>query len=548
MTLAQYIAERLQKQGVTDVFGIPGGVILDLLYAFDEAKSNLTPHLMYHEQDAGFAACGYAQVSGTLGVAYATKGPGFTNLVTAIAEAYYESIPVLFITGHSADIVGGMRTMDDQEMDTCFIVEKITKSAKRLDDADTICADLEDAIRTCLSGRKGPVLLDISSKLWKQEVMPNNSERYDMVKPIEVDYATIARTIAEASRPVLLIGDGIRQANAVDALCDLDKKMEIPVISSRASHDMLASSGHYMGYIGSHGIRYANFVLSKADLIITIGNRMHYPTQSKSFNQALKDTNVLRFDIDGSEFKREVPNAMTYAIDAKELIVNLCNSQLYFGDHREWNKVCARIKSELCDMDTESPIPGIASILRSAPINSVVTCDVGNQELLVSRASVWINSGHTTIYSKSFGSLGNALGKAIGAYYATRKSVVCFIGDQGLQMNSQELQYVAQHRLPITIVVLNNKKSGMIYDREMTRYNYAVHTTRESGYECPDWKAIAKAYGIGWSSLDDIHFETPSIVELIYEKEQIPFVPQGVDCQDMRPELSRDIFDLLSTL
>lgn len=548
MTVAQYIAVRLQEQGVTDVFGIPGGVILDLLYAFDEAKPTLTPHLMYHEQDAGFAACGYAQASGKLGVTYATKGPGFTNLVTAIAEAYYESIPVLFITGHSADVVEGMRSMNDQEMDTCSIVETITKSAKRLDDENTFCADFEDAISTCLSGRKGPVLLDVSSMLWMQEVIPNLCNPSDKMESFDVNCADIARTISEAKRPVLLIGDGIRQANAVGVLRDLVEKMDIPVLSSRASHDILASHEHYMGYIGSRGVRYANFVLSKADLIITIGNRMHYPIQSQSFSQALQDTKVLRFDIDSSEFKREVPNSTTYAINAKELIINLCGSQLDFGDHEDWNRVCARIKSELRDADIEFPIPEIAYILRSAPANSVVTCDVGNHEFLVSRASMWTRSEHPTIYSKAFGALGNALGKAIGAYYATRKSVVCFTGDQGLQMNSQELQYVAHHQLPIAIVVLNNKKSGMIYDREMARYNYAVHTTSESGYGCPDWEAIAKAYGIGWSSLDEIDFEIPSIIELNYEKEQIPFIPQGAECQEMRPSLSEELYNMLNRL
>ena len=548
MKIAQYIVESLQKHGVTDVFGIPGGVILDLLYAFDASKPKLTPHLTYHEQDAGFAACGYAQASGKLGVAYATKGPGFTNLITAIAEAYYESIPVLFITAHSSDLVEGMRTMSDQEMDTCAMVDKITKCAMRLDNAETFVEDVEKAIYTCLSGRKGPVLLDISSSLWKREVEPCKIPSEENTIEEDIDYADIARVISEAKRPVVLVGDGIVQASAQDEFCELVAKMDIPVISSRATHYLLAGDTHYMGYIGSHGMRCANFVLAKADLIIAIGNRMHYPVQSKSYREAMSNKKVLRFDIDPSEFKREIPNSKVCTIDAKELISDMLNGGYNYGSHAEWNKVCNRIRVELNDTDCDSPIPEIVSILRSMPLNSVITCDVGNHEMLVSRASVWTDSQHQTIYSKAFGALGNALGKAIGAYYASRRPVLSFVGDQGLQMNSQELQYIAQHQLPIAVVVMNNEKSGMIYDREMARYDHAVHTNKDSGYGQPNWEDVAYAYGMNYSQLEDVNFAKPTVAELCYEQEQIPYIPQGEDIQNMSPRLSEDLYNQLNTL
>lgn len=548
MKIAQYIVDSLQNHGVTDVFGIPGGVILDLLYAFDAAKPKLTPHLMYHEQDAGFAACGYAQSSGKLGVAYATKGPGFTNLITAVAEAYYESIPVLFITAHSSDLVDGMRTMSDQEMDTCAIVDKITKYAMCLDNAETFVEDFEHAIHTCLSGRKGPVLLDISSALWRQGVEAREIPIDESAIKDDVDFTEVARLIRDAKRPVILAGDGIIQATAQDEFIDLVAKMDIPVITSRATHYMVAEDTHYMGYIGSHGMRCANFVLAKADLIMSIGNRMHYPLQSISFGDAMANKKVLRFDVDPSEFKREIPNSKTYAIDAKELISEMRNGACDYGNHAEWNRVCKRIRVELNDTDCEFPIPEIASILRLVPLNSVITCDVGNHEMLLSRASVWTGSQHQTIYSKAFGALGNALGKAIGAYYATRKPVLCFVGDQGLQMNSQELQYLAQHQLPITVVVLNNEKSGMIYDREIARYDYAVHTSKDSGYGHPNWEHVAHAYGMEYRQLEDVDFTEPTIVELCYAHEQIPYIPQGEKMQNMSPRLPDDLYNQLNTL
>ena len=548
MKITQYIVDSLQKHGITDVFGIPGGVILDLLYAFDAAKPKLTPHLTYHEQDAGFAACGYAQASGKLGVAYATKGPGFTNLITAIAEAYYESIPVLFITAHSSDVVEGMRTMSDQEMDTCAIVHTITKFAKRLDKAETFVGNFEKAIHTCISGRRGPVLLDISSALWRQEVEPYEISKAECTIKDDIDYAELAYIISAAKRPVILVGDGVVQASVQEEFSELVAKIDVPVISSRATHYLLAGDPHYMGYIGSHGMRSANFVLAKADMIIAIGNRMHYPVLSKSFKEAMNNKQVLRFDIDPTEFKRAIPNSKVYTIDAKELISDMLKGGYNYGSHAEWNGVCNRIRVELNDTDCESPIPEIASILRSMPLNSVITCDVGNHEILVPRASVWTDSQHQTIYSKAYGALGNALGKAIGAYYATRKPVLCFAGDQGLQMNSQELQYIAQHQLPITVVVMNNEKSGMIYDREMARYDYAVHTSQDSGYGHPNWKDVAHAYGMNYSQLEDVDFAKPTVAELCYEQEQIPYIPQGVEIQNMCPHLSEDMYNQLNAL
>jgi len=548
MTVVEYIVNSLQKHGVTDVFGIPGGVILDLLYAFDAAQPQLTPHLMYHEQDAGFAACGYAQANGRLGVAYATKGPGFTNLITPIAEAYYESLPVLFITAHSSDVVNDMRTMSDQEMDTCAMVDKITKCAMRLDNADTFVEDYEKAIQTCLNGRRGPVLLDISTVLWRQEVEPIKIPYEEVTTVDDIDYAEIARIVSESNRPVILAGDGIVQASAIDELSTLVSKMDIPVISSRATHYLLAGDLHYMGYIGSHGMRSANFVLAKADLVIAIGNRMHYPIQSKTYREVMNNKKVLRFDIDPLEFKRNIPNSQTYTIDAKELMSDMINDANSYGNHAEWNKVCHNIKERLNNVDCEPPIPEISSILRSAPLDIVMTCDVGNLELLVSRASVWMNSKHRTFYSKAFGALGNALGKAIGAYYATMKPVLCFVGDQGLQMNSQELQYVSQHQLPITIVVMNNEKSGMIYDREMARYDHSVHTCKGSGYYYPNWKGIAHAYGMLYSQSTAVDFTTPTIVELCYEQEKIPYIPQGVECQNMCPFLPPDTYEQINML
>ena len=211
MTGAQYIVDSLIRKGVTDAFGIPGGVVLSLLYAMDERKSELTPHLSYHEQCSGFAACGYAQASGKIGVAYATRGPGFTNLITAIADAYYDSLPTLFITAHSAPCPPeGMRAMADQEMDTCSMVRNVTKMAVRIDDENSFAKNINKALQVATEGRKGPVFLDIAASLFKKEIacVTNDNNIHS-----EDDYSKyidkIAGAVKSAKRPIILVGDGI---------------------------------------------------------------------------------------------------------------------------------------------------------------------------------------------------------------------------------------------------------------------------------------------------------------------------------------------------
>ena len=553
MTGAQYIVDSLIKRGVTDAFGIPGGVILPLLYEFDNRKSELVPHLSYHEQCAGFAACGYAQASGNLGVAYATRGPGFTNLITAIADAYYDSLPVIFITAHSAPFPPkGMRVMADQEMDTCSMVSNITKKAERLDDIFSFADDFEELCAIALSGRKGPVFLDVSTRVLSQEV--HNCTK---VVTSEIQYTKIfdANRIIEAldnaKRPVILAGDGINQANARDLFQQFCKKANIPVVSSRFTHDILEGSEQYYGYVGSHGMRCANFILSKTDLILSLGNRLHFPPKSESFGEILDHARIIRCEIDDSEFYREIPNTTIVHADVRDVLYSLCQVENY-GNHAEWINVCNTLKEKLAATDMSSAIESISNILNMIPSCYAISNDVGNNEFWVSRACVQSGITNRTYYSKSFGALGCGLGKSIGLYYATRMPVLCFVGDQGLQMNIQELQYISQHQLPITIVLINNQSSGMIKDREAAVFKRLVHTTLESGYQSPDFRVVCESYGIEYISdgtIDRFRHNKPYFIEIKIEESLglVPTLPRGKKCQDMQPSLSTELYDFLNS-
>lgn len=554
MTGAQYIVDSLISRGVTDAFGIPGGVILPLLYEMERRKPLFTPHLSYHEQCAGFAACGYAQASGKIGVAYATRGPGFTNLITAIADAYYDSLPVLFVTAHSAPCPpNGMRVMADQEMDTCSMVRNITKKTARLDDPMSFADDFEELCETALNGRKGPVFLDVSTRVLKQEVHNStNVIRAVKQQSKSFDASRIVEALRNAKRPVILAGDGINQVHARDLFQNFCEKSKIPVISSRFTHDILGGADLYFGYVGSHGMRCANFILSKTDLILSLGNRLHFPPKSESFGEILEHARIIRCEIDEGEFNRDIPNTIIVQADLRELLSALCQREDY-GNHAEWRNVCNILKEKLSTTDINTAIKSISNILEVLPSNYIISNDVGNNEFWVSRACVASGIKNRAFYSKSFGALGCGLGKAIGFYYATRQPVLSFVGDQGLQMNIQELQYISQHQLPITIVLLNNQSSGMIKDREAIVYNHLVHTTPESGYRFPDFKVVCEAYGIDYISdgtIGKLSQKKPTFVEIKIDESLSlkPSLPRGYKCDNMQPSLSVELLRRLQSL
>lgn len=555
MKVAEYIVSQLISSGTTDAFGVPGGVILDLLYELHEQKG-ITPHLCYNEQTAGFAACGYAQISRRLGVVYVTKGPGFTNAITPMADAYYDSTPVLFITSHtSIESHCKMRSEVDQEMNTCDIVHSFTKLAVRIDRIEDVVPMFSQAIETALFGRQGPVLIDINVSLFRKNIDANIVRKYAFNETVKHhDYVNIiASEIKKSKRPIFLVGDGVNQAGIQTILNEFVEKYNIPVLSSRCAHNVISNRNFYFGYVGSHGVRYANFILSKADLVIVMGNSLKFPTESTSYESILKNSRIIHFDCDCKEFERHKSISDNYLCDLKYLFLSPNNED--FGNHSEWMKVCTTIRSALREKDICDPILQISYFLKFISPETPIVCDVGNNEFWVSRALVYAEKTNKTLYSKSFGALGCAIGKAVGVYYATKKHVVVFVGDQGFQFNIQELQYISQHKLPISIVVINNMSSGMIKDRELLgAYDYPLHVTEQSGYKPLSLEKIAAAYSIQYvefsNEIKDFECEGPAIIELAVSTMQnlIPYLPKGNECQNLYPQLESSLYETLNSL
>lgn len=563
MTGAQYLVEVLKRNGVTDAFGIPGGVILEMIYALNNSGS-ITPHLCYHEQAAGFAAVGYAQASGKLGVAYATRGPGFTNLVTAIADAYCDSVPVLFITSHVGKILNSdIRLTNNQEIDTCAMVKGVTKYAKRIDSPENFANSLEEACCFATEGRKGPVFIDVVSSVWKAEIKNNKhaviSKKQDSNRDTSC-LSQIVESVKAAKKPIILIGDGINQTKTETYIRKFVEKCRIPVLSSRYATNVIADSPYYYGYIGGFGVRYANFILSKTDLIVSFGNRLNFPINSESYHNIPYQAKIIRFDVDKGELSKEIPQALSYNKDLSSFLPELVAYEADYGNHTEWLTVCDAIKNDLWNEDVNEVVKAIDTILANTPEEATIVSDVGNHEFWVSRACAHSNRKGNLFYSKSFATLGSAMVKAIGAYYATGKPVVCFIGDQGFQMNIQELQYISQHQLPILVVVLNNQVSGMIRDKEITGYNSNfLHSTFESGYQTPNLKEFAALYHLNYAEIDSKNMSDGKIkagvnalgiLNLLINKNLSlePSLPRGHQPQDMVPKIVESRYEYLNNL
>lgn len=558
-----WIIDYLIKQGVTDIFGIPGVVVLDFLYAAERRNPEIVPHLAYHEQGAAFAACGYAQISGKLGVAYSTRGPGLTNMITAIADAYYDSIPTVFITAHATlDVYSEMRVMNNQEIDTVDLVKNISKKAVRIDRIEELQTEVIDSIGIAMKDRKGPVVLDIWSGLFSQEVS-DCQEKIISETIIDCDEWTgdiqiISEKIRNSKRPILLIGNGVRDKITKELIREISEKNDIPILSSRIGQDILPDSFLYYGYVGSRASRYSNFILSKADLIVVLGNRMAFPINSKSYKPLIDGTEIIRIEIDKSEFSRSFCNSTNLNADVSTILSKLVDESLEYENSDNWISVCNTLRDRLNCWDTNPIVETIDHIIHLGNCDVPILCDVGNNSFWVSLAYTYSGATNRILYSGSFGTLGCAIPKSIGAYFETRKPVLCFVGDQGFQFNIQELQFISSNKLPISIVVLNNQSSGMIMERQKVKYEgHLLHTTLNDGYGFPSFEDVARCYGIKYirvedkKDLSDVEkLDMPQIIEVIIDQdvELSPSLPLGNECQDLFPAIPREVYMKLNNL
>lgn len=532
MNVSEYIVNYLQQKGIKDFFGYQGTMIAYFIEAIC-SNPNVDNHSCYNEQGAAFAAVGYAKTNGSCGVAYATSGPGALNLVSGIADAYYDSVPVIFITGQLNTTeyteIADLRQQGFQQTDVVGVTKPITKYSVMIDDAAKVADELEKAWNIANSGRRGPVVLDIPMNIQKAEMPDNCNKMQQKIKQNETNFSfvnDIFRMLDEAKRPVLMLGNAISRKDK-DLIRRLVDKLNIPVITSMPGIDLIDSDDRRnLGYLGAaYGFRAANIVAyKKADLILSLGSSM-CRRQTGNPDKFAVNANIIRIDLDETELKRKVhSDEISYVADVNELIPYMVEADYTAPDREEWIGVCniCKTRTEAFNDSCDERVPNalVKRIGELAVSHSNFAIDVGQHQIWSAQSLSSIGN-RRIIFSGGHGAMGFALPAAIGAYYAGRNKTFCIAGDGAFQMNIQELQWIVREQIPITIFVMNNNVLGLIRQQQDDFFGSRYFgSSAEGGFDSPSFVDIGRAYGIDSYRVSGIN-ELDALKDIINEMKPI---------------------------
>jgi acetolactate synthase I/II/III large subunit len=548
---SQILLNCLVAEGVDVMFGYPGGAIMPVYDALYDYADRLTHILVRHEQGAIHAAQGFARVSGKVGVALATSGPGATNLVTGLADALIDSTPVVCITGQVfAHLLG---TDAFQEIDVINTTLPVTKWNVQVTEAKDIAPAVAKAFYIAKTGRQGPVLIDITKNAQNELIEEFEYERCEHIrtyKPKPVLQATqvtaAAELINKAKRPYILAGQGILLSGASKELIAFSEKTGIPVASTLLGLGAFPQDHpNYVGYLGMHGNYSPNVNTNECDVLIGIGMRFD-DRVTGNVSKYAKQAKVVHIDIDKAEINKIIKTDAFVLADAKEALKALtekCEEKKYpewvesfhAMDKIEYEKV---IKHEFNPKCEELMMAEVINCLSNKTNGeAIVVTDVGQHQMVTSRYYKYKNP-RTNVTSGGAGTMGFALPAAMGAKLAMpHKQVVAVIGDGGYQMTVQELGTIMQYKIPVKILVLNNNFLGMV-----RQWQQLFHSKRYSFTEMdnPNFVKIAEAYSITAKKVEKreeleaamqemLDAKTSYFLEVVVGKEDnvFPMVPAG---------------------
>lgn len=522
MKVTDYIVRFLVARGVRCVFEVSGGMITHLLDSCYRL-GGLRVISMRHEQAAGFAAEGFARMTGVPGVALATSGPGATNLVTAIGSCYFDSTPAVFITGqvnrHERKGARDVRQLGFQETDIVAVTTPITKAAWMIESPEAVPEMLVKAFATALAGRPGPVVLDI----------PMDVQRADIAVPdpasdpaASVAQAPVADALGDgidrlltslraARRPLILAGGGLRSANAVAAFRELVTALSLPAVHSLMGVDALpADHPLRVGMIGTYGNRWANLAMGRSDWLLVLGSRLDIRQTGSDVAAFEADRTIFQVDVHQGEMNQRVKGCHTIASDLKPFLAALRSrlSERDQIDRSPWCAEIAQLHGQWPDTAETQGAPGINpnafmhALSRASGRAAAFAIDVGQHQMWAAQ-SLQLGPRQRFLTSGGMGSMGFALPAAIGAAFAGAPDpVVVVAGDGGFQHNIHELQTIAHHRLPVKMVVLNNHCHGMVRQFQESYFESRFQSTTW-GYSAPDFAKVGLAYDIPAFTLAD---------------------------------------------
>ncbi len=530
---SDYIAQFLRCQNVEYVFEVAGGMITQLLDAIHALGATQIVSV-HHEQTASFAADAYGRCTGNVGVAFATSGPGATNLLTGIASCYFDSSPALFITGqvnvHEQKGERQIRQLGFQETDIVSMAKVITKKSFRITEASQIEPVLIEAYETAISDRPGPVLIDLPMNLQRAEINVQPIQKIERKKINHKVNQTILQDILIAlknsSAPLILAGGGINAARSSKKFLQLLEKLQIPVVTSLLGLDALPYDHPLrVGFIGSYGNRWANLAIGRSDCLLVIGSRLDIRQTGADVASFSENKKIFHVDCDRHEINNRLKNCVEINIDIEDFI----DEMLFVLDSntginaKKWINELLDLKTTWPDTNELQDITGINpnyfmhALSRKGQAAAGYIADVGNHQMW-SAQSLEIGKEQFFMTSGGMGSMGFALPAAIGAsLISNKRPVVVIAGDGGFQMNIQELQTVVRNKLPLKIIVINNNSLGMIRQFQDSYFDSRYQSTYW-GYSAPNFEKIAEAYGVAAKTIT-LTEEIESAVSWFWENE-----------------------------
>ena len=497
LTGAEIVIECLKEQGVDTVFGYPGGAILNVYDALYKHSDEITHILTSHEQGASHAADGYARATGKVGVCFATSGPGATNLVTGIATAYMDSIPIVAITCNVGVSLLGKDSF--QEIDIAGVTMPITKHNYIVKDVNKLADTIRKAFEIARTGRPGPVLIDIpkdvTANVCEYEKAKINTEKV-VINPVdEAEVDAAVAMIKKAKKPFIFVGGGAVLSGASESLVEFAHKMDAPVTDSLMGKGAFPGTDDlYTGMLGMHGTKRSNFGVSKCDLLVVIGARFSDRVTGNASKFASK-AKIIQIDIDPAEIDKNIMTDASITGDVDE-VLKCINAKLEQQDHSEWKQTINEYKEKYPLTYHQGVLTGpvvIEEIYKQTEGDAVITTEVGQHQMWAAQFYKYTQP-RTLLTSGGLGTMGYGLGASLGAKMGVPdKTVVNIAGDGCFRMNMNEIATAARYNIPIIQVVINNHVLGMVRQWQTLFYGQRYSATVLN--DTVDFVKLAEAMG-----------------------------------------------------
>ena len=504
LTGAQILIECLVEQGVDTVFGYPGGSVLNIYDELYKSSDRITHILTAHEQGASHAADGYARASGKVGVCIATSGPGATNLVTGIATAYLDSVPVVFITGNvNVNLIG---KDSFQEADIAGITTPITKHNFIVKDVKDLAETVREAFEIARTGRPGPVLVDIPKNVTAEAAeyvaakIDTARKEPALPKESEAEIQELADMIKKSNKVFLLCGGGVLLSGASEEVYRLAELIKAPVgCTLMGTGSFPSTHPNFTGMIGMHGTRATNVAVSESDLFIALGSRFN-DRVTGDVNKFCKNAKIVQIDIDAAEINKNVRTAHHVLGDVKVVLRRLLelleSTPIDTAEREKWLGAIQTLKLPVHAARHAgfSPKAILTEVQNHLPKDSIIVTDVGQHQMWAARYCNYDTPG-TFITSGGFGTMGYGAGASMGAAMARPdRKVVLITGDGCFRMNSNELATMQHYGIPVVILVMNNGVLGMV--RQWQTVFYGKRYSQTNLDRGPDFAKLADAYGL----------------------------------------------------